>query len=230
MGINIGFGLDSSSTKGSETQQASQTTTTGKVLSQSAVDKLIYDVLSSDTGLASLATGENLSGGYAASTKALLAQDFVTKLVGELANVTAQTVSTEVGSASKTSKSSTTKASGGLKTVICTELNRQGLLSDDLYNHPKATAHFNSLRPETVRGYHFWAVPVVRKMQKSVPLSMALFPIAHGRYVQITTGKRTIGGMLTIWVGQPLCYVIGTLLSITDLFHGKQKGQEHAVN
>lgn len=216
MSISIGFGAESSKTSGNEFQSATQTTTTGKQLSQAAIDKLVYDVLSADTGLASLATGENLSGGYAASTKALLAQDFVTKLVGELANVTAQTVTTESGTASKTSSSSTSKKSGGLKTVICTELHRQGLLPDSLYNHPAATAHFQSLHPNTIRGYHFWAIPVVERMKNSVPLSMALLPIAHGRYVQITTGRITIGGVLTICIGQPICFAIGTILNVVD--------------
>lgn len=210
------FGLDHSKTTGNESRTASQTTTTGKQLSQAAIDKLVYDVLSADTGLASLATGENLSGGYAASTKALLAQDFVTKLVGELANVTAPTVTKEEGSAYKTSTARTTKKSGGLKTVICTELHRQGLLLDELYNHPAAAAHFQSLHPNTIRGYHFWAIPVVERMKKSVSLSMALLPIAHGRYVQITTGHVTIGGTLTIYVGQPICFAIGTILNVID--------------
>ena len=197
MGISIGFGLDSSKTTGSETQVANQTTTTGKQLSQAAIDKLVYDVLSADTGLASLATGENLSGGYAASTRALLAQDFVTKLVGELANVTAPTVTTESGTATKTSTSKTSKKSGGLKTVICTELYRQGLLLPELYEHPAAASHFHSLHPYTIRGYHAWALPLIPRMQRSVALSMALLPIAHGRYVQVTTGKRTISAFLS---------------------------------
>jgi len=64
MAINIGFGVDKTSTTGSEVQKAEQTNTSKKVLSQDAINKLIYDVSSADQGFASLATGENLAGRY----------------------------------------------------------------------------------------------------------------------------------------------------------------------
>lgn len=227
MALNIGLGLDKTTTTGTQSQTADKVTTSQKNLSQAAIDKLVYDVLSSDTGLASLATGENLSGGYAASTKALLAQDFVVKLVGELANVTAATTSTERGTAASTSSSKSSKKSGGLKTVICTELYHQGLLLPSLYEHPAAAAHFSSLHSNTIRGYHFWALPVVAWMQKSPALSRALLPIAHGRYVQVTTGKYTFSGVLTIHVGQPICFVIGSILEAMDKLKGKKYGNVH---
>lgn len=208
------------------TQKGSGTSTSQKVLSQAAIDKLVYDVLSADNGLAALATGENLGGGYAASTKALLAQDFVTKLVGELATVTAPTVTTQAAE-QKTTSTATAKKK---LSVICTELNRQGLLSDELYNHPAATAHFLSLHPYTLLGYHAWAIPLVARMQKSPALSMALFPAAHGRYVQITTGKRTLGGFLTIHIGQPLCFLIGATVVALQSIKGKKEDKNGYVH
>lgn len=214
MGINIGFGVDSTKNSGTETQNAQQTTTTGKVLTQDAINKLIYDVASADQGFASLATGENLGGGYASSSKALLAQDFMVKLIGELANVTAQTVSTEVGSAKKTTTSSSTKKSGGLKTVICTELHRQGLLDSQLYNHPAAVSHFRNLHPYTISGYHLWGNAVAERMRTSVPLTLAMTPIAHQRYLMITTGKFNFIGAATIYLGQPICFVLGFLANL----------------
>lgn len=214
MAINIGFGVDKSSTSGTEVQEAKQTTTTGKVLSQDAINKLIYDVSSADQGFASLATGENLAGGYAASTKALLAQDFMVKLIGELANVTAQTVSTEAGSATKQSKSSTNKASGGLKTVICTELHRQGLLSHDLYAHPAAIKHFLALHPYTIAGYQFWGVTVAERMRTSGLLSHLILPVAEARYRMVTTGRFNMLGAATLYVGQPICFIIGALVNL----------------
>lgn len=214
MAINIGFGVDKTSTTGSEVQKAEQTNTSQKVLSQDAINKLIYDVSSADQGFASLATGENLAGGYAASTKALLAQDFMTKLIGELANVTAQTVTTEAGTASKQSVATSTKKSGGLKTVICTELHRQGLLSTDLYNHPRALQHFFALHPYTLAGYHLWGNAVAERMRTSNLLAHLMLPVARKRYLMITTGKFNIIGAATIYIGQPVCFVIGALANL----------------
>jgi len=214
MAINIGFGVDKTNTTGSETQVANQTTTTGKVLSQDAINKLIYDVSSADQGFASLATGENLAGGYASSSKALLAQDFMVKLIGELANVTAQTVSTEQGTASKQSVSSSTKKSGGLKTVICTELHRQGLLSNDLYNHPAAIKHFLNLHPYTIAGYQLWGMGVAERMRTSGLLTHLMLPVAKARYRMVTTGRFNLLGAATIYIGQPACFVLGFLANL----------------
>ena len=214
MGINIGFGVDATSSSGSEFQKAEQTNTSQKVLSQDAINKLIYDVASADQGFASLATGENLAGGYAASTKALLAQDFMTKLIGELANVTAKTVTTESGTASKQTSASSTKKSGGLKTVICTELHRQGLLASELYNHPRALKHFFNLHPYTVAGYHLWGNVVADRMRTSGLLTHLMLPVAKARYDMVTTGKFNILGAATIYIGQPVCFVIGFLANL----------------
>jgi hypothetical protein len=214
MAITGGFDLAKTSTTGSETQTDNQTNTSQKVLSQDAINKLIYDVASADQGFASLATGENLAGGYAASTKALLAQDFMVKLVGELANVTAKTVTTETGTATKQSKASSTKASGGLKTVICTELHRQGLLSSALYNHPAATAHFRNLHPYTIAGYHIWGMGVAERMRTSKLLSYLMLPVAKARYEMVTSGRFNLLGAATIYIGQPVCFVIGFLANL----------------
>ena len=91
------------------------TTTSQRKISQEGIDKLIYDVLSSDRGLASLAQGENSSGGFGSSTKQMMSQDLVTKLVGELANVTAENVTTTTGTETQRNKKKS-------PTVICTEL------------------------------------------------------------------------------------------------------------
>lgn len=214
MAISIGFGVDNTKSTGSELQTASQTNTSQKVLSQDAINKLIYDVSSADQGFASLATGENLAGGYAASTKALLAQDFMVKLIGELANVTAKTVTTEEGTAAKQSTASSSKKSGGLKTVICTELHRQGLLSHDLYAHPKALQHFFNLHPYTIAGYQLWGAGVAERMRSSSLLSHLMLPVAEARYRMVTTGRFNLLGATTIYIGQPICFVLGFLVNL----------------
>lgn len=224
--INIGgfFGADKTKTSGTETQNATQTTTTGKQLSQAAIDKLTYDVLASDAGLASLATGENLAGGYSASTKALLAQDFVVKLVGELANVTAQTVSTEVGSATKTSSSSSSKKVGGLKTVICTALNQLGYFPDHIYNHPKAQAHFHSIHPYTLAGYHLWGAPVAASIHKHPRILKLVLALCMSRYEQVINDHRTVGGFITITLGHPICFAIGSVIAAVHYLKGNTYG------
>lgn len=185
------------------TASGSGTTTTRLDLSPAGYDKIIRDILASDAGLASLATGENLSGGYGSSVKAQLAQDLVLNVAGEMAKLTAPTTQTTTA----TSKSKTKKKGS----VICTELARQNLLPESLYllGH----AHFLSLHPQTVAGYRVWAEKVVPLMQKSRALSKFLAPIALARYKMIVLQEFSLIGAATIYLGQPTCFIIGGFLS-----------------
>jgi hypothetical protein len=209
--VAIDFGFSASGTKTNQ----SGTERIQKVLSQEAIDKLIYDVLSSDNGIAQLAAGENLSGGSSSSTKTLQTQDFLTKVIGELANVTAETI--------KLSDSSTSenKKSGGAKTVICTELHRQGKLDTELYE--AGTPHWNVLNHTVWRGYICWAEHVVPLMKKSEALSNLLLPVVRSRYQMIATGKFHFLGALTLYVGQPICYLIGLVMSLGDNYGRKSQ-------
>jgi hypothetical protein len=206
MGFNVNFGLDSllpSSTKTSGTQTG--TGTKQRVFDQTAIDKLVYDVLSSDRGLASLASGENLSGGFNSSTKTLQTQDFLTKLIGELAVASAPEVTTSEQQSSQTSKK---KAS-----VICTELARQGYLSPELYEAGGPPSQ--QVSRTTWIGYHSWAVGVVPKMEKSPRLCKFLAPIVTSRYRYLmgVPGFHILG-RLSVWVGHPICYLIGTVINL----------------
>ena len=194
------FGLSGEQNK----QNISGTKTTQKKLDQAAVDKLIYDVLSSDQGLASLASGENLSGGFNSSSKTLQTQDFLTKLIGELAIGTAQTVET-TDTVSRDQKRSA-------KTVICTELARQGLLDPELYEAGGPPSRQVSFI--TWSGYICWAEKVVPVMQRSARLSRALLPIVQSRYLYLTgaPGTHTLG-RLSVFLGHPICWIIGAILT-----------------
>ena len=189
------------------------TTTTQKKLSQEGINKIIYDVLSSDQGLAALAGAENSSGGYKSSTKSLLSQDLIAKLVGEIANVTAPTVQEVSNSNVKRSAigegilPGANRGGAGGGTVICTELLRQDLLDIDLYS--AGFAHFNSLPLQTIRGYQLWAMKVVPLMRKYPRLARLLAPIARGRYEYIVHRKLTLSGLITVYIGQPICYLLG---------------------
>lgn len=197
--ISAGAGY-AGSTAGTE---ASGSYVKKKDIDPAGINKLIYDVLSSDQGLAALAGGENAAGGTKSSTKGLLAQDLIAKVVGELANVTA----TET----KTDTSSTKKG-----TVICTELVRQGLLSEPLY--VGGFDHFSSLSNQTIRGYQVWARKVVPLMVKYPLLAKILAPIGVGRYEFIVSKKLTFWGLVTVYLGQPICYLIGLFVSPFSAF------------
>ena len=173
-------------------------------LSPEGFNQIVTDILKSDQGLAALATGENLSGGYGSSVKAQLAQDLVLNIAGEMAKLTAPTI--------ETGKSS--KKSAGAKTVICTELERQGLLDTELYQ--AGHQHFLSLPEETVAGYRIWANKVVPLMQKYPSLARAIAPIAQARYEFIVLNKFSLIGAATVYIAQPVCYLIGCVIGTSN--------------
>lgn len=189
-----------------------------RVLTQEGMNKIIMDILGSDQGLAALAQGENSSGGFSSTTKSLLAQDLVVKIAGELANITAPEISTTKEDSTTRKRDKNMSIGGDTKTVICTELNRQGLLSDYLYSHPKAVAHFQNLSPHTLRGYRSWADKCVPIIAAHPALAIALTPVATARYSMIVTGKWNFLGSLTIHIAQPICYAIGKLLAFGDKY------------
>ena len=184
---------------------------TQTVFDQTAIDKLIYDVLSSDRGLASLASGENLSGGFNSSSKTLQTQDFLTKLIGELAIASAPKIEeTDTVQREKSKKGGVTG-----KTVICTELARQGLLSQELYEAGGPPSRQVSFI--TWSGYICWAEKVVPVMQRSPALSRALLPIVQSRYLYLTGAPGThMLGRLSVFVGHPICWIIGAILTRGD--------------
>lgn len=200
-GTGIAGGIVGAVLPTSSTTTSSGTSTSKLDLSQEGYDKIIKDILSSDAGLAALATGENLSGGYGSSVKAQLAQDLVLNIAGEMAKLTAPTTQTSQ------SKSKTKKK----MSVICTELARQGKLPPALYS--LGYSHFLKLHPQTVAGYRVWADKVVPMMRKSRRLSNFLAPIAIARYRLVVLQEFSILGAATIYLGQPICFVIGGFLS-----------------
>ena len=179
---------------------------TQRIFDQAAIDKLIYDVLASDQGLASLASGENLSGGFNSSTKTLQTQDFLTKMIGELAIASAPVVTTS----SKSEKSA--KSGAKIGTVICTELALQGYLDPDLYEAGGPPSR--QVSHTTWIGYHSWATGVVKVMKRSPRLCRFLAPIVTSRYrYLIGAPGANVLGRITVWVGHPVCYLIGTAIN-----------------
>lgn len=208
------FAPKTTTTDGNSTSTGSATsktkTTQQRVLSAAAMNKIMSDMLGSEQGLASLASGQGVAGSFGGSGNAQLAQDFLTKIAGELAVLTAPTVTESNTDQTQAQETNTSSQSKSRRTVICTELLSQGHFPAELYYHPAALEHFLSLDKETVSGYHAWAVPVVSWMKKSPLLCKILRPIVLARYLQIIYGQRSILGTLTIYLGQPICRVIGS--------------------
>ena len=114
--------------------------------------------------------------------------------------------------------------------VICTELYKQGKLSRDLYRMDVVyTAR--ELPTTLVRGYHYWAIPMVPVIRKN-KLVCDIFEyltlkraeeIAH-IVDPITYPKSTFTGRLIKTVGEAICYGIGKFVKQKDysvLYNGK---------
>lgn len=197
-GFGSGFGTSLGGAVVGAIAPSSQTTSQKQYLdlSPEGYNKIIKDILASDAGLASLATGENLSGGYGSSVKAQLAQDLVLNIAGEMSKLTAPTIS----------KTKTKKK----MSVICTELERQGLLDMELYE--AGHAHFLSLPVQTVAGYRVWANKVVPILQKHPAIARAIAPLVTSRYEYIVHNRWSVFGWFSVAIAQPICFVIGTIV------------------
>jgi hypothetical protein len=104
--------------------------------------------------------------------------------------------------------------------VICTHLMQSGQLSRELW---RADMLFTEkhLSPRTVRGYHFWAIPYVKLMRRSPLAERMILPLAGWRANEIAfqMGLRRRGdwrGKLVRLLGEPLCWLIGSLIGEQD--------------
>jgi hypothetical protein len=191
-----------------------ETTTSKKKLSQEAVDKIIYDIMSSDQGLASLATSENASGGFGSSTKSLMAQDLTAKIAGEIGKLTAETVERR----DKGSRSHEFTESA--KSVICTHLAHHGYIS--LIDYTRGFYYYDRvLHPRTYAGYFAWAQFVPALLTRFPLLCKILTPIVRSRYDMILGRKKfTFLGGLTIYLGEPICFALGYLYQAKRVIYG----------
>lgn len=103
-------------------------------------------------------------------------------------------------------------------TVICTELHRQKLLLDDVYDVDREVGlYFEKNDPLVVKGYHYWAVPLARLMSKSKIVTALVKPIAlpwaNQMYAQKHNLKANLIGKLMLLIGVPFCRFLGSLLT-----------------
>lgn len=94
--------------------------------------------------------------------------------------------------------------------VICTELNHQGRLNDKLYQASAQRAL--QLSQEVMAGYHFWAIPTTKALRTSRVLSCVFGYLAKSR-CEYLLGKPRVWGALSVWVGEPICAMIGRHLT-----------------
>jgi hypothetical protein len=107
------------------------------------------------------------------------------------------------------SDTSTEQATGALGTVICTELHRQGLMSDHTLEMDKIFGDYvrNSF-PTIMEGYLILAAPIVRKMKTSKKFTNAVAFFALP-WAEEMAGKNNFRGCLVMSVGLPLCFIAG---------------------
>ncbi len=102
--------------------------------------------------------------------------------------------------------------SGGMS-AVCTEMHRQGFLSDEMF-HDEQWAVDLIVDDNMIRGYHVWAVPLVGVMKKSKIVTALLKPLVRGWATYMTykigkTEKYSLVGSFIYNVGGRICRLIG---------------------
>jgi len=99
--------------------------------------------------------------------------------------------------------------------VICTELYRQGLMDENIFEADQAFgSHLRADHNDVLVGYHLWAKPVVKWMQKSERVTKVVAFIAKPwsyemAYRMGARDKGTFVGKILMDVGVPVCRTIG---------------------
>jgi len=106
------------------------------------------------------------------------------------------------------------KVNQAVGTVLCTELNRQGFLSDEIL---KGDLEYAKTLPDEVRaGYRAWAEPLANKMKTSKLITHIVKPFVKAwaynmAYKMGRHDKPSNLGRIVEMVGVPICYIIGTM-------------------
>lgn len=120
----------------------------------------------------------------------------------------------------RTQSAWSTKKSDTDSKVICTELVRLGLFDRSDYLMGARYVE-QSLSERHVRGYHAWALPVVRRMRRSPRTTafwrrLARTRADHIAYLHGDASRRNRFGAFLCAVGHPACYLIGSLVGEQD--------------
>lgn len=104
--------------------------------------------------------------------------------------------------------------------IICTELHRQGLMSDIIF---KADQEFGEMmrnkHPYAMKGYYYLAKPIVELMRKSETFTKAVsfFAIPWANEMAYQMGaieQGSFAGKLIMLIGLPLCTLVGIIISL----------------
>ena len=107
---------------------------------------------------------------------------------------------------------------GGGGTVICTELHRQGLMTDEIY---QADVRYGDRLSEEIKiGYYIWAVPLAGLMARSKVVTAIIMRPAMSwarqmAYKEGIVSKPNIVGTLIEKIGVPICRFIGRARSMS---------------
>lgn len=111
------------------------------------------------------------------------------------------------------------KAQSWTDSVICTELYVQGIMSHELYELDCAYGReLLKTSPEVIIGYHVWSKPLVKLMKKSKLFTKIVSYPAMKWAKQIAKEENSIFGNFAVFVGQPVCAVIGKLKILGDKY------------
>lgn len=174
---------------------------------------LIQRILGGTQGLAALAQGEKGSGLYNSTVNQQLTNDLLARSTAEVAALSSVKTTTQTGTIDDTN-TDTEKKRGALEWIVCTELHRQGRLSNRLY---VAGAPVFARTPVRVKaGYYWWAIPAVLHLRKH-PYSLrsillASIMNARAEYIaaeaHMNGYKKTAFGYITLHSLYAICWVL----------------------
>ncbi|NVJ92640.1 MAG: hypothetical protein HWE34_13345 [Methylocystaceae bacterium] len=109
---------------------------------------------------------------------------------------------------------------GGAAKVICSELVRQGMMTEK-HRRDCTVYALSRLPPSFMTGYHFWAVPYVRVMRRSkfATILMGFFVKHRTQEVRRRLGRTVLGsgwGSLICALHDPLCSWMGRFVPESD--------------
>ncbi|MCP3942905.1 MAG: hypothetical protein GY710_15655 [Desulfobacteraceae bacterium] len=119
------------------------------------------------------------------------------------------------------SENDSDKGSGGGWSVICTELHRQGLLDQDIYEADEAFGRYlRATNLNALNGYHLWAKPVVKLMQDSELMTKTVYFFAKPWTEEMAhrmglKEKGNFWGNILMETGLPFCTLIGLFIDFS---------------
>jgi hypothetical protein len=169
-----------------------------------------------------IAAGQNYAAIMGANASAVTAASgaVAATQTGTSTNVTGRSNS---NSASNTYNDSTQVGGGAsVGTVICTQLYRDGLLSEEVYLADNLYVR-EHISPAAVNGYRFWAVPFVYAMRK-YPLVYAIgkyFGLKwsyHCASHYLPNVKPNLIGKLMLALGVPIVFCLGSVIPDVEYY------------